>query len=111
MYMPVYIRKSFMKRLVWLIFLIVGSSSSMLLAQQYSLLQYTVVDGLPQSQVNAMTEDKLGYLWIGTQGGGLAQFNGLDFHVYNTLDGLLNNIVTALTIDSHDNIWVVHPRG
>lgn len=81
-----------------------------LFAQQYSLRQYTVVDGLPQSQVNTLVEDRLGYLWIGTNGG-LARFDGRDFKVYNTLDGLLSNSISSLTIDSHENLWIVHPRG
>jgi len=100
-----------MRRLAFLFLLIFHGSSATLWAQQYSLLQYTVVDGLPQSQVNAMVEDKLGYLWIGTQGGGIAQFNGFEFKAFNTRDGLLNNIVTTLTLDAHDNLWIVHPRG
>ncbi|MBY0432696.1 MAG: hypothetical protein K2U26_01150 [Cyclobacteriaceae bacterium] len=80
-------------------------------AQQFTLRQYTAVDGLPQSQVNAILEDRYGYLWIGTSGGGLARFDGREFKVYTTLDGLLSNIVTSLFIDSKQNIWLVHPRG
>ena len=60
-------------------------------AQQHTLRQYTAIDGLPQSQVNAMLEDAFGYLWVGTNGGGLARFNGKEFKVYNTIDGLLSN--------------------
>ncbi len=93
-----------------LLFLIL-SLSARIEAQQYSLRQYTAVDGLPQSQVNAIVEDQYGYLWIGTSGGGLARFDGREFKVYSTLDGLLSNIVTSLFIDSKQNIWVVHPRG
>ncbi len=80
-------------------------------AQHYALRQYTAVDGLPQSQVNAMAEDRLGYLWIGTAGGGLACFDGREFKVYTTFDGLLSNIVTSLFIDSRGVIWAVHPQG
>lgn len=80
-------------------------------AQQFSIRKYTAVDGLPQSEVRAMAEDKNGYLWIATQGGGLARFDGREFRVYTTLDGLLSNIVTTLLIDSTGNIWMAHPRG
>lgn len=80
-------------------------------AQQFTLRQYTSVDGLPQSQVNAIVEDSFGYLWIGTSGGGLARFDGREFKVYTTLDGLLSNIITSLFIDSRQNIWIAHPRG
>jgi ligand-binding sensor domain-containing protein/signal transduction histidine kinase len=77
----------------------------------YSIRNYKAIDGLPQSQVNIMLEDKNGYLWIGTHGGGLARFDGQEFKVYTTLDGLLSNIVTYLKLDSKQNLWIIHPRG
>lgn len=80
-------------------------------AQQYSLKNYKAIDGLPQSQVNMVVEDAQGYLWIGTQGGGLARFDGSEFKVYTTLDGLSSNIISFLKIDSKQNLWIVHPRG
>jgi len=80
-------------------------------AQQYSMRNYKAVDGLPQSRVNAMVEDQNGYLWIGTYGGGLARFDGREFKVYTTLDGLLSNTITSMQIDAKHNIWIVHPRG
>lgn len=80
-------------------------------AQQYSLRNYKAVDGLPQSQVSAMVEDKNGYLWMGTMGGGLARFDGREFKVYTTFNGLLNNNIISLMIDSDQNLWITHPRG
>ncbi len=93
--------------LLGLIFLVVNSA----LAQNYSMRNFTAVDGLPQSQVNAMVEDANGYLWIGTFAGGLARFDGREFKVYTTLDGLFSNTVNSLQLDSHQNLWIVHPRG
>jgi ligand-binding sensor domain-containing protein/signal transduction histidine kinase len=77
----------------------------------YSIRNYKALDGLPQSQVNIMLEDKNGYLWIGTHGGGLARFDGREFKVYTTLDGLSSNIITYLKLDSDQNLWIIHPRG
>jgi ligand-binding sensor domain-containing protein/signal transduction histidine kinase len=77
----------------------------------YATRNYTAVDGLPQSQVKAIAEDKNGYLWIGTQGGGLARFDGRTFKVYTTMDGLLTNQVIGLVFDRHENLWIAHPRG
>jgi ligand-binding sensor domain-containing protein/signal transduction histidine kinase len=77
----------------------------------YTTRNYKAVDGLPQSQVNIMLEDKNGYLWIGTEGGGLARFDGRQFQVYTTLDGLLSNIITYLKLDKQENLWIIHPRG
>lgn len=77
----------------------------------YTTRNYTAIDGLPQSQVRSIVEDKSGYLWIATEGGGLARFDGRDFSVYTTLDGLLSNSVIGLRFDQHDNLWILHPRG
>ncbi|MGC3948730.1 MAG: two-component regulator propeller domain-containing protein [Chryseolinea sp.] len=87
--------------------------ASTLFAQKdfFSLRNYTAIDGLPQSQVMGMVEDKCGYLWIGTEGGGLAHFDGREFKVYTTLDGLLSNLVKGIRLDSKDNLWILHPRG
>ena len=101
------------KFFVWLLFFVSAASApqATLAQQQYSLRRYTALDGLPQSQVNMVLEDKNGYLWIGTHGGGLARFDGREFKVYTTRDGLLSNIVHYLKLDSRQNLWIVHPRG
>jgi ligand-binding sensor domain-containing protein/signal transduction histidine kinase len=106
-----YLVQGNMRRLVLVLLVSAGGGAvPSLWAQQFSLRQYTVADGLPQSQVNVIIEDKQGYLWIGTHGG-LARFDGRDFKVYNTLDGLASNSVTSLMIDQHRDLWIVHPRS
>ncbi|WP_276370256.1 sensor histidine kinase [Chryseolinea sp. H1M3-3] len=77
----------------------------------YSTRNYTVINGLPQSQVTSLVEDKSGYLWIGTHGGGLARFDGREFKVYTTLDGLLTNQIVSIHLDAHNNLWILHARG
>lgn len=98
-----------MKQFIACVFCLLAYGSVM--AQQYSLRNYKAIDGLPQSQVNMVVEDSQGYLWIATQGGGLARFDGSEFKVYTTLDGLSSNIISFLKIDSKQNLWIVHPRG
>jgi ligand-binding sensor domain-containing protein/signal transduction histidine kinase len=78
---------------------------------RHSLRNYTAVDGLPQSQIMSMVEDRHGYLWVGTQGGGLARYDGREFTVYTTKDGLLSNEVIGLLIDRRQNLWILHPKG
>lgn len=78
---------------------------------QYTLRNYSVKEGLPQSQVQIMLEDENGYLWIGTYGGGLARYDGREFKIFTTRDGLLSNIITYLKFDDNQNLWIVHPRG
>jgi len=100
-----------MLRLVFVVFFSGAVTIPPLWAQQFSLRQYTAVDGLPQSQVNMMVEDKEGYLWIATNGGGLARFDGNEFKVYTTRDGLSSNIVQYLKLDSRQNLWIINPVG
>lgn len=52
-----------------------------------------------------MLEDSRGFLWIGTEGGGLAQFDGKEFRVYTTNDGLADNTVRCMFQDSDENLW------
>ncbi|MCP5047564.1 MAG: response regulator [bacterium] len=63
--------------------------------------------GLPQSSVEAIIQDRDGYLWIGTQGG-LVRFDGVRFKVYNqgNTEGMLANWVSTLCEDSAGNIWI-----
>jgi signal transduction histidine kinase/ligand-binding sensor domain-containing protein len=91
--------------------IVVASMTLSAFGQQYSLRQYSSADGLPQSQVTTVLEDKLGYLWVGTFGGGLGRFDGREFKVYNTFDGLISNTITGLLLDNKDQLWVCHPQG
>lgn len=70
-----------------------------------------MTEGLPQSQVYALLIDARGYLWLGTQGGGLARFDGRSFKRYTAKDGLQGNYVNALLQDSTGNIWIGTNRG
>ena len=79
-------------------------------AQNQQLSQFSVEDGLPQSQVYDMVQDHQGYLWLATQGGGLARFDGSDFKVYNTSNGLQDNYINAL-FASKDSLFIGTARG
>ena len=71
-------------------------------SQTNELKAYTVEDGLPQSQVYAIAQDSIGYLWLGTQGGGLARFDGENFEVFNEKSGLGSSYVNALASINND---------
>ena len=60
-------------------------------AQYYNFQNYTVEDGLPQSQVFSLHQDERSNIWLGTNGGGLARFNGRDFEVFRRNDGLISH--------------------
>lgn len=78
-------------------------------SQKYSFISYSTSEGLPQSQVNAITQDNSGYLWIATLGG-LTKFDGHRFSSYGIADGLLNNRTVELSY-LNDTLFVGHDKG
>jgi ligand-binding sensor domain-containing protein len=57
--------------------------------------------------IMAITIDKEGNKWIGTEGGGLAKFDGTDWTVYNGSNSdLPSNDIYSIVIDDHDNKWI-----
>jgi len=64
------------------------------IAQKSSYISYGLEDGLPQSQVRAITQDSLGYLWIGTMAG-LSRFDGVEFKNFSKKDGLNDNQINC----------------
>lgn len=79
--------------------------------QIFRYKQLSVSEGLPSWEITSLIEDKLGYLWIGTMGGGLVQFDGKKFIVYTVNDSLPDNNITSLTQDRLGTIWIGTTRG
>ncbi len=63
------------------------------------------------SQVYALEEDSRGYIWIGTWGGGLTQFDGQNFYTFSEKDSLLSIYITSLHEDQNSNIWIGSKEG
>ena len=80
-------------------------------SQTYNFEYYNVEEGLSQSTVNAILQDKRGHLWIATAGGGVCKFDGINFTKYTEKDGISGDIVTDLTEDSEGNIWTTSTWG
>ncbi len=93
------------------LFLFFNVLTTVLLSQNYVLKQYSVAEGLPQSQVYDIIEDHNGQIWLATRGGGLARFNGREFKVFSTDDGLVNNFISSLYQDDRKNIWIGTSNG
>ena len=96
-----------MKRALPLILLLF---SLPLLAVRYPFINYRSSDGLPQSNVTAMLQDKEGYIWIGTQSG-IGKFDGTRFEIFTTREGLAGNYITDLELDRDGDVWVASQEG
>ncbi len=79
-------------------------------AQNNQLREYTIKDGLPQSQVYDMVQDEKGYLWLGTQGSGLCNFDGDTFQVWNETNGLISNYIHSLYY-ANDKLYIGTRQG
>ena len=64
-------------------------------------------DGLPENQIQAISQTQDGYLWIGTAGG-LVRFDGAKFTVYNRANspGFVNDSVRALFCARDGSLWI-----
>lgn len=71
-------------------------TAGMVQAQRIGVRNYSIQNGLSQSVVTAVFQDRQGYIWIGTEFG-LNRFNGHDFRTYGTQQGLRHNDITAIT--------------
>jgi len=73
-------------------------------SQQLALKTYSVEDGLVQSSVYAILQDRDGYLWFGTEGG-VSKFDGVKFTNYTVSDGLGQSHVRCIMQDRKGNLW------
>ncbi len=81
------------------------------LTERHHFTVYSVREGLAQSQVTALHQDRAGYLWVGTAGGGLSRFGGREFETFTVDDGLSSNSVTAILEDRSGVLWFGTKKG
>lgn len=87
-----------------LAFLILSNLS--VLGQVYNFRNYSVKDGVAQSQVYSILQDSRGYMWFGTRGGGISRFDGIGFKSFSSSSGLANNYVSAICEDKSGILWI-----
>lgn len=68
----------------------------------------TVEDGLTQNSITCITQDKRGFIWIGTYNG-LNKFDGYKITNYKSIEGdtstLYHNSIRCLFADNDNNLW------
>ena len=74
---------------------------------QYITHRITTKDGLPQNTIYDITQDKDGYIWIGTDEG-VVRFDGIKFDHFNKLNtkNIKNNSITALFVSHGGTLWM-----
>jgi ligand-binding sensor domain-containing protein len=61
-------------------------------------------------QVNSLTVDHEGMVWIGTIGGGASRFDGHGWQTYTSVDGLGGDVVAEI-VDDLGSLWFATAKG
>lgn len=74
--------------------------------EEYRFRNFNKEDGISQSSIFTIAQDATGFLWFGTRDG-LNRYDGYNFTIFRTVEGLVNNDVRAIYHDSITNqLWV-----
>ena len=79
----------------------------------YYFKTLNVQSGLSQNTVNAILQDRQGYMWFGTKDG-LNRYDGSRFRIFKHTpegSGPSSNFITALCEDTDGNIWIGTDSG
>ncbi len=97
------------RSLLYLFLLLLFSLNSF--SQKNNFTSYTVRNGLPQNTVYKIFQDSKGYLWLGTDGGGVSKFDGRKHTYFKKENGLVSNIVRDIIEDKKGNLWFATTEG
>ena len=89
-----------------LLFILLCQSAGASGLQQYQHQTWTIDDGLPVNVVNALLQDRNGYLWLASNDG-LVRFDGIRFTVFNTVSHpeMQSNRILGLVEGSDGALW------
>ena len=79
-------------------------------SQTFRFNEYTTEDGISQNFIYSISQDRKGYLWVGT-GEGLCQFDGKSFKTYTTQDGLSEDVITCSFESKDGSLYFGHNNG
>ncbi len=80
-------------------------------AGSYLRTDFTVEEGLPDNEVNAIAQTRNGFLWVGTDGG-LARFDGKHFTQIRLRPGISKEIPVSFLLTAADGtLWVGTEAG
>ena len=101
-----------MKKVLILLICLIGyqiGCHAQMADEHYYFKNLSVQNGLSQNTVNAILQDRQGFMWFGTKDG-LNRYDGLSFrrfkHDDRTRRSIGNNFITALYEDAKGDIWV-----
>ena len=75
------------------------------LAQRYSFKFYSEEQGLTNLGVQCFLQDRVGFVWVGTQNG-LFRYDGLSFQAYGSAEGLPSTRIESIHESVNGTLWV-----
>lgn len=81
------------------------------IGQQFHFKNYSLEEGLSRSGVYYILQDHSGFLWIGTDGGGVCKFDGHTFINYTRQHGLASEKVRIIFEDDNNILWFGTDNG
>jgi ligand-binding sensor domain-containing protein len=88
----------------FLVFFLLNQWQNHLAAQEYNITNYRWERGFAATTGYILFQDSKGYIWIGSENG-LMRYNGYDFKMYTTRDGLPDNEILGIAEDQQGRIW------
>jgi len=79
-------------------------------SQSFDFKVRNTANGLADNDINALIQDRLDYVWMGTDEG-LIRYDGIDDVLYTTEDSLAHNFINCLHIDKRGRLWIGHKNG
>ena len=98
--------KTWAFRALALVVLAAGPAS----AQQYTFEEYSLNQGLKNAAINVVTQDRSGFLWVGTMSG-LYRGDGYEFKEFGEAAGLPSATIQSILEDGKARLWVATRYG
>lgn len=94
---------------LWVMVFVLGSLE--LVAQRHFVRNFSAKDGLSQSEVGDMVQDRTGRLFITTASAGVDVFDGVSFQQLGIEDGLVSPYIDRIFKDSLGRLWFLSTEG
>lgn len=96
------IKKQVCLFIIFIFITVLGFSQT---TQSYYFKNLNIEGGLSQNTVNAILQDRNGFIWFGTKDG-LNRYDGISIKVFKNTNGLENGFITCLFEDKDGRIWI-----